>query len=96
MPDPDLAPRVTPVPRDRGVYFQGMLEGIAAIEARAYTLLEDLGAPPLRRLYTVGGGSRNPGWQRIRARLLAVDMPAPAHDEAAYGAARLALGGLIH
>src|SRR5262249_34407704 len=34
--DPKLEPRVSPRPADDATFFQGLLEGIAAIEARAY------------------------------------------------------------
>jgi len=43
--DPQLAPRLTPRPADDVLFFQGMLEGIARIEQRAYRLLAELGAP---------------------------------------------------
>ncbi|HHH36059.1 MAG TPA: carbohydrate kinase [Gammaproteobacteria bacterium] len=91
--DPDLAPRLTPRPADPVRFFQGILEGIAAVEARGYRLLAELGAPYPRRVLTVGGGAANPAWTRIRARALGVPVsPAPC-QEAACGAARLAGAG---
>ena len=91
--DPDLAPRLAPRPADPVRFFQGILEGIAAVEARGYRLLTELGAPYPRRVLTVGGGAANPAWTRIRARALGVPVsPAPC-QEAACGAARLAGGG---
>lgn len=88
--DPELAPRMEPRPADDARFFQGLLEGIARIEAEGYRALEALGAPPLRRVLTVGGGAANPGWTRIRARTLGVPVESLPGASAALGAARLA------
>lgn len=88
--DPDLVPRLEPRPEDDAVFFQGLLEGIAAIEARAYRRLAELGAPAPRRVFTVGGGAANPAWTAIRARTLGVPFAEPVQTEAAYGTALLA------
>jgi len=89
--DPDLEPRLVPRPVDDTRFFQGILEGIAQIEATAYGLLESLGAPSPKTVMTIGGGSDNTGWMRLRERLLGVPVMRAATGEAAYGAARLAL-----
>ncbi len=91
--EPDLAPRLQPRPRDPVRFLHGLLEGIAAIEAEGYARLNELGAPRPTRIITVGGGSANPIWTRLRARLLGLDVLPAEHPEAAYGAARLALEG---
>ena len=90
--DPGMQPRLEPVPGDRVRFLQGMLEGIARIEAQGYRLLAELGAPPLKRAWTTGGGSRNPAWTRIRERTLGVRLQRPKSEHAAYGAALLAAG----
>jgi len=92
--NPGLQPRLTPRPADDGLFFQGLLEGIAAIELRGYRLLEQLGAPYPQRVQTVGGGAVNVAWRRIRATLLGVPVIAARQQEAAYGAALLARQGL--
>lgn len=94
LADPGFPGRLAPVPADRARFLQGLLEGIARIEARGYRLLETLGAPPVARVYTTGGGARNPAWTAIRARMLGVPLAEPASTEAAAGAARLAAGRL--
>ena len=88
--DPDLAPRLEPRPADAAQFLQGMLEGIAAIEARGYALLAELGGPPLRRVLSLGGGARNAAWTAIRQHRLGVPVTLAQTDEAAYGCARLA------
>lgn len=89
--DPDLNPRLAPRPNDDLQFFQGMLEGMAKIEADAYRLLKSLGAPYPAKLFSVGGGSVNQAWQKLREKELGVLIVSPRHHEAAYGAAMLAL-----
>jgi sugar (pentulose or hexulose) kinase len=89
--DPNLLPRVTPRPDDDVTFFQGLLEGVAAIEAMAYRRLGELGAPALRRVISIGGGAKNAAWSEIRQRLLGVPVTVAEQTEASYGAALLAL-----
>jgi D-ribulokinase len=86
--DPHLPPRLEPRPSDDRLFLQGMLESMARIEAQAYQLLQTLGASPLTRLYTAGGGAQNTVWQQMRSTAIGVPiLPAP-QTEAAYGTAR--------
>ncbi|MEW5966965.1 MAG: FGGY-family carbohydrate kinase [Pseudomonadota bacterium] len=91
--DPTLAPRLTPRPADDADFLHGLLESLARIEAQGYARLAELGASPVKRVETAGGGARNPAWTRIRARLLGVPVTRAAHTEAAYGSALLARDG---
>lgn len=91
--DPDLASRVEPVLDDRACFLQGFLEGIASLEARGFALLHELGAPKLITIRSVGGGSKNPAWTRIRERTLRLTMTPARYPHAAAGAALLALRG---
>jgi sugar (pentulose or hexulose) kinase len=91
--DPTLAARITPRPPQDHRFFQGLLEGIASIEALAYQRLALLGAPPLRRVISIGGGARNEAWTRIRQRILGVPVTLAEQTEACFGAALLASQG---
>lgn len=91
--DANLLPRLAPRPTDPVQFLQGLLEGIARIEAQGYRLLQELGATPVQRVYTAGGGAQNSTWMQIRSRYLRVPVSASTHTEAAYGAARLAMHG---
>jgi sugar (pentulose or hexulose) kinase len=91
--DPDLPPRVSPRPADDVTFFQGLLEGVAGVEAMAYRRLGEFGAPALRRVISIGGGAKNPAWGEIRRRLLGVPVTVAEQTEASYGAALLALHG---
>ena len=90
--DPDLEPRIEPVPDEPVIFFQALLEGIAAIEQQGYKLLTELGAPELGRVYTTGGGSVNNAWTQMREQRLGVPILPPISVDAAYGTALLALG----
>ncbi|MBT8126964.1 MAG: FGGY-family carbohydrate kinase [Gammaproteobacteria bacterium] len=88
--DPELQPKLDPRPDDELMFFQGMLEGIATIEACGYQVLTQLGAPAVIKVLTAGGGSNNPGWRKIREQRLGVPVEIAEHSEASYGAALLA------
>ena len=90
--NPHLKPVLEPLPGDSVVFFQGMLEGIADIEAQGYRLLQSLGAPPARTVFTTGGGAHNTAWTRIRARLLGTEIKPARSTQAAYGVAMIAAG----
>ncbi len=88
--DPTLMPRLEPRPDQPVAFLHGLLESMARIEAQGYQLLQQLGANPVTRVYTAGGGAQNPAWTAIRARHLQVPVLPSAQTEAAYGTARLA------
>ena len=90
--NPEMTPRLEPLPGNSVTFFQGMLEGIARIEAQGYELLEKHGAPALSKVYTTGGGSQNTAWTHIREKVLRVKLEKPRSGHAAYGSALLAAG----
>jgi len=90
--DPALLPQLTPRPSSDRVFFQGILEGLARIEAEGYRLLHACGAPVLEQVLTVGGGAYNTRWETLRMMKLGVPVSRAPHSEAAFGAARLAHG----
>jgi sugar (pentulose or hexulose) kinase len=89
--DPNLLPRLEPRPADSVDFLHGLLESIARIEARGYQLLQELGATPLTKVYTAGGGAKNQVWSAIRKRYLKVSVVTPLHTAASYGSALLAM-----
>jgi sugar (pentulose or hexulose) kinase len=91
--DPNLPPKLEPRPADSVEFLHGLLESMARIEARGYQLLQQLGATKLTRVYTAGGGAKNPAWTVIRERYLKVPVLPSTHTAAAYGTALLAIQG---
>ncbi|MBD2185778.1 FGGY-family carbohydrate kinase [Planktothrix sp. FACHB-1355] len=92
--DPNLPPRLEPRPENPVEFLHGLLASIARIETRGYQLLQQFGATPLTRVYTAGGGAKNPTWTKIRHRYLQVPILPPVNTAAAYGTALLAMRGV--
>lgn len=90
--DPLLAPRLEPRPDRPETFLQGLLEGLATIEAEGFRRLSDLGGPLLVSVRSIGGGARNPAWTAIRARALGVPLVRADSGDPAVGTARLAAG----
>jgi sugar (pentulose or hexulose) kinase len=91
--DAGLRPRLDPQPDSPVAFLHGLLESIARIEAQGYQLLQQLGASPLKRVYTAGGGAKNTTWTAIRSRQLQVPVTCSTQTDAAFGTALLALKG---
>jgi sugar (pentulose or hexulose) kinase len=91
--DVRLAPRLEPRPANDVEFLHGLLQGLARIEAAGYAKFAELGAPPLKRVVTNGGGAQNTVWKKMRRRLLGVPVSTAVHSEAAYGSALLCLNG---
>ena len=88
--NPQLAPRLTPRPKNDAHFLQAILEGIADIEHLAYNTLENLGAPAVTSIRTVGGGASNAVWNDIRQQTLGAPFLDSLSSEAAVGTASLA------
>jgi len=82
-----------PVPADRGAFLHSILHAIARVEAEGYSALAELGASPLRRVLTCGGGARNDQWTALRQVMLGVPTLRAGQTDAAVGVALLAARG---
>ena len=88
--NPKLLPKLEPIPDNKIEFLQGLLESMAKIEALGYKKLQKLGATPISRVYTAGGGAKNKNWAKIRQYYLQVPVKISDSTEAAYGTALLA------
>jgi sugar (pentulose or hexulose) kinase len=93
---PALHPRLTPRPPDDAAFLHGILQGLARIEATGYAKLAQLGAAPIKRVMSNGGGAHNSVWRQIRARILKLPVETCPHAEAAYGSALLGLKSMTY
>ncbi|MBT3533694.1 MAG: FGGY-family carbohydrate kinase [Rhodospirillaceae bacterium] len=91
--DNDLLDRTTPRPESDVEFLAGLFESIARIEKTGFDLLREYGVPFPTSVKTVGGGSQNETWLKIRQRILGVPVVAADEAEAAHGAALLTLRG---
>ncbi len=92
--DPLLEPVLEPRPVSDALYLQALLEGLVTIEAAGWQRLQQLGAPPLQRVISLGGGARNPQWRSLRQQALGVPVLNRPQLNAATGMARLAADAL--
>jgi sugar (pentulose or hexulose) kinase len=92
--DPHLEPILGPRPVSDALYLQGLLEGLARIEAQGWQRLQALGAPPIQRVISLGGGARNAQWRQLRQRVLGLPVLNRPGLSSAFGSAKLALRGL--
>jgi sugar (pentulose or hexulose) kinase len=93
--DPRLEPVLEPRPVSDGLFLQGLLEGLAEIERAGWARLQQLGAPAVRRVISLGGGARNPQWRAIRQRRLQRPVVNRPRLSAALGMGRLAATALL-
>jgi len=91
--DATYPPKLEPRPESDPVFFQALLEGIAAIEKSGYDRLAALGGPAVRSVRSVGGGAANTAWTRMRKMVLGVPFLPSRSAEAAVGTASLVLAG---
>jgi sugar (pentulose or hexulose) kinase len=88
--DPQLQPVLEPRPISDARYLQALLEGITALEVAGWATLQALGAPPVQRVISLGGGARNPQWRALREKALGIPVLNRPHCTAALGMAKLA------
>ncbi|MEY4354350.1 MAG: hypothetical protein RLZZ609_2591 [Cyanobacteriota bacterium] len=90
--DPQLEPVLEPRPVSDSRFLQALLEGITAIEKEGWQRLREVGAPPIQRITTLGGGAHNAQWRLLRERMLGLPIRNRPKLSAARGMARLAQG----
>jgi sugar (pentulose or hexulose) kinase len=92
--DPTLEAVLEPRPVGDARYLQALLEGLTAIELEGWKRLQELGAPAVQRVISLGGGAHNPQWRQLRQQALGVPVLNRPQLSAARGMARLALESL--
>jgi len=91
--DLEMVSSVEPRPDSDVEFLAGLFESIARIEKQAYETLDSLGAPYPTIIKTVGGGSHNAVWTKIRERVLGVQVITAEQPSAAFGSALIAQFG---
>ena len=92
--DPNLKPKLGPRPVSDSLYLHALFEGLAKIEARGWQKLNELGADLPRQIITIGGGSKNITWKKIREREIGIPIKICNRPPAA-GVASIALEALL-
>tara|TARA_B100001173_G_C16022763_1_gene562794 strand:+ start:1270 stop:2541 length:1272 start_codon:yes stop_codon:yes gene_type:complete len=92
--DPNKQPILEPKPEKRIDFFQAVLEGITYVEKLSYERLNEIGGGYPSEVFTVGGGSNNENWNKIRSKILNLNLVKPLSSEASFGSALIA-GGFL-
>lgn len=90
--DPNLQPILEPRPVSDARFLQALLEGITTIEKEGWQRFRELGAPPITRIITLGGGASNAQWRQLREKTLGLPILNRPKLSAARGMALLAQG----
>jgi len=88
--DPNLQPKLDPRPVSDSLYLHAIFEGLARIEARGWEKLHELGAELPKQIITIGGGSKNLTWKKIRKKEIGIPIKTCKRPPAA-GVASIAL-----
>ena len=76
--------------------YAAYLQAIAFVERLSIEVLENLGVPIGKNVYTIGGATKSSLWLQIRADVLQKTIYRPKVVEAAYGAAILAASNVYY
>ncbi|BCN93395.1 carbohydrate kinase [Thiomicrorhabdus immobilis] len=70
-------------------FLLNVLTGMTEIERLAYHKLVELHLPPVKKIFSVGGGTQNHVWMQLREKLIDAQFLHPEHQQAAYGVTKL-------
>ena len=88
--DPNLEPILLPRPVSDSLYLQALFEGLANIELKGWQKLNKLTGSLPKKIITVGGGSNNPQWRKIREKIINIPIVS-CRKTTSFGTALLAI-----
>ena len=68
--DSNLEPILDPRPVSDSLYLHALFEGLANIELKGWEKIGELTGSLPKKIVTVGGGSKNPQWRKIREKII--------------------------
>ncbi len=86
----NLEPILNPRPVSDSLYLQALFEGLANIELKGWQKLYELTGSLPKKIITVGGGSRNPQWRKIREKIINIPIVS-CKKTTSYGTALIAI-----
>ena len=87
--DPNFQGNLDPIPERPETFLLGLIEGLVHVEKLGYQRLTELGASPVNRIFTAGGGLKNRVWMTLRSQELNAPVLQSIHTEAAFGVTNL-------
>ncbi len=68
--EPNLEPILGPRPVSDSLYLHALFEGLARIELKGWEKIGALTGSLPKKIITIGGGSKNPQWRKIRENII--------------------------
>jgi len=86
----NLEPILGPRPVSDSLYLHALFEGLAKIELKGWEKLRELTGSLPKKIITIGGGSQNPQWRKIRERIINIPI-VTCKKTTSFGTALLAI-----
>ncbi|KGF94468.1 Carbohydrate kinase [Prochlorococcus marinus str. MIT 9201] len=85
----NLEPILDPRPVSDSLYLHALFEGLAKIELKGWKKLGELTGSLPNKIITIGGGSKNPQWRKIREKIINIPIVS-CNKTTSFGTALLA------
>ncbi len=86
----NLEPILGPRPVSDSLYLHALFEGLAKIELKGWEELSKLTGSVPKKIITIGGGSKNPQWRKIREKIINIPIVS-CNQTTSFGTALLAI-----
>ena len=86
----NLEPILGPRPVSDSLYLHALFEGLAKIELKGWEKIGGLTGSLPKKIITVGGGSKNPQWRKIREKIINIPIVS-CNKTTSFGTALLAI-----
>ena len=86
----NLEPILIPRPVSDSLYLHALFEGLARIELKGWEKLGELTGSLPKKIITIGGGSKNPQWRKIREKIINIPIVS-CKKTTSFGTALLAI-----
>ena len=86
----NLEPILGPRPVSDSLYLHALFEGLANIELKGWEKLRELTGSLPKKIITIGGGSKNPQWRKIREKIINIPIISCSRSTS-FGTALLAI-----
>ncbi|ABV49952.1 Carbohydrate kinase, FGGY family protein [Prochlorococcus marinus str. MIT 9215] len=86
----NLEPILDPRPVSDSLYLHALFEGLAKIELKGWEKLGELTGHLPKKIITIGGGSKNPQWRKIREKIINIPIVS-SKKTTSFGTALLAI-----
>ncbi len=86
----NLEPILGPRPVSDSLYLHALFEGLAKIELKGWEKLGELTGSLPKKIITIGGGSKNPQWRKIREKIINIPI-VTCKKTTSFGTALLAI-----